>query len=65
MQKKLFFTLLLFLLIAIGCTRLMEDENAGKNTFTSNDGCVYCHTNEARLKVLAPPEDGGEGAGGG
>ncbi len=64
MIKKLllpFFLLVLF----FGCTRLMEEENAGENTFASNDGCVYCHTNEARLKVLAPPEDGEGGAGGG
>jgi len=54
---------MLFLLVY--CTQLAENDEAGTNTYAGNDGCVYCHTNEARLKVLAPPEDDGGGAGGG
>lgn len=57
--------LLFIVFLMVNCTQFMEDDEAGKNTYASNDGCVYCHTNEARLKVLAPPEEGGEGAGGG
>jgi len=46
------------------CTQFLED-NDGKNTYTGDDGCVYCHTNDVRLKALAPVEDDGGGAGGG
>ncbi len=60
---------LLYLCILIAacfsCTRVIEEQDAGKNTIASNDGCVYCHTNQNRLKVLAPPvkEEGGAGGG--
>lgn len=57
--------ILFFGLFIWSCTQLLEDDEAGKNTFASDDGCVYCHTNEARLKALAPPEENGGGAGGG
>lgn len=55
--------LLLFGFIA--CTQFLESDDSGKNVYSGDDGCVYCHTNESRLKVLAPAEAGGEGAGGG
>ena len=64
MHIKLFSILALGIFL-FGCTQLLEDEEAGKNTFASNDGCVYCHTNVARLKALAPPGQHGGGAGGG
>ncbi|HGY55219.1 MAG TPA: hypothetical protein ENK44_05950 [Caldithrix abyssi] len=63
MYKKSFI-LFLFLLL-YGCTQLLEEENAGKNIFVGDDGCVYCHTNKERLKLLAPEEDTGGGGGGG
>jgi len=59
---KYFSFLLVFGLIA--CTQLLEDQDAGKNTYTGEDGCVYCHTNSERLKLLAVADEGG-GAGGG
>jgi len=55
--------LLLFGFIA--CTQFLESDDSGKNIYSGDDGCIYCHTNEGRLKVLAPAEAGGEGAGGG
>ena len=60
-----YFPILFFGILIFSCTQLLEDNEAGKNTFATNDGCVYCHTNEARLKVLAPPGENGGGAGGG
>ena len=56
---------LLFGLGLLACTQFLENEDAGKNTYVGDDGCVYCHTNEERLKVLAPFVDDGGGAGGG
>lgn len=55
---------ILVLLGFIACTQFVENEK-GKNSYSGTDGCVYCHTNEARLKVLAPEEESGESAGGG
>jgi len=52
-------------LALFACTQFLENDEAGKNVYAGDDGCVYCHTNEARLKVLAPAVDTGEGAGGG
>jgi len=57
----------LSLLLVIGffaCTQFLENDDAGKNVYTGDDGCVYCHTNSERLKLLAMPDEGG-GAGGG
>lgn len=55
--------LLIFGLAA--CTQFLESDNSGKNVYSGEDGCVYCHTNESRLKVLAPAVNTGESAGGG
>ena len=56
------FLLLVFL---ISCTKIMDEETA-TNNYTGGDGCVYCHTNAARLQVLAAEsEDHGGGGGGG
>jgi hypothetical protein len=52
-------------LIWIGCTQFTDDEMLSKSTYTGNDGCIYCHTNAERLKVLAEEEDSGHGSGGG
>lgn len=58
------FLIPMFGLALIACTQFLENDDAGKNTYTGDDGCVYCHTNSERLKVLAEAEEGG-GAGGG
>lgn len=63
MNNFKYFSLLLILGF-FACTQFLEEEDAGKNTYSGDDGCVYCHTNEGRLKVLAVEEEGG-GAGGG
>jgi len=57
--------LVLPLLIWIGCTQFMDEEQLAQSTYTGNDGCIYCHTNAERLKVLAEEEDSGHSSGGG
>jgi len=63
MYKQLI-SLFLFIFI-ISCTQFLEQDTISKNTYTGNDGCIYCHTNKERLKVLAPDEGDGGGGGGG
>lgn len=63
MDNLKYFSLLLILGF-FACTQFLENDEAGKNVYAGDDGCVYCHTNEARLKLLAVEEEGG-GAGGG
>jgi len=63
MNNLKYLSIMLFFAL-IACTQFLENDDAGKNTYTGDDGCVYCHTNEGRLKVLAEAEEGG-GAGGG
>lgn len=46
------------------CTQFLENDDAGKNLYTGDDGCVYCHTNSERLKLLAVPDDGSSAGGG-
>ena len=60
-QVFLAFSLLLFL---IACTKILDEEMA-KNNYSGGDGCVYCHTNAERLKVLAADSEDHGGGGGG
>jgi hypothetical protein len=55
----------LFLLIFIfACSKLM-DEKIAQNKYSGGDGCIYCHTDAERLKVLASEtEDHGSSGGG-
>lgn len=53
------------LLFAFACTQLLDEENIVESSYTGNDGCIYCHTNSARLQVLAEPEEDDHGGGGG
>ena len=55
---------ILVLFSFIACTQLVED-NEGKNTYTGDDGCVYCHTDQTRLKALAVEEESDHSGGGG
>jgi len=64
MTNKLLSALFLTLFL-ISCTQLLDERQTSQNSYTGKDGCVYCHTNPARLKVLAPPQEGSGGAGGG
>lgn len=58
--------MLLFVALFYSCTQFLEEEETGKLAYTGDDGCIFCHTNEERLKVLAPPEeDDGHSGGGG
>jgi hypothetical protein len=59
---KSFSIVMFFALVA--CTQFLENDDAGKNTYTGDDGCVYCHTNDERLKVLAQEEQGSDAGGG-
>ncbi|GEM_PF-6778847 len=56
MARKIF--LLLPILFFIACTQLTDD-NSYIKSYTGDDGCLICHTNEARLQALAPSESGG------
>jgi len=56
------FILPFFLLLA--CTQFLE-EIQPTHAYNGSDGCVYCHTNDARLKVLAHEEEKGDTGGGG
>ncbi len=60
---QLFFKVILPLLIFAACTQFLE-ETEPSHAYDGTDGCIYCHTNKARLQVLAEEEDTG-GAGGG
>jgi len=60
---ELLIKIVLPLLFVVACTQFLE-ETEPSHAYTGTDGCVYCHTNKARLQVLAEEEDGG-GAGGG
>ena len=48
----------------VGCTQFLEEDNIAESTYTGDDGCVYCHTNQARLEVLAEEEESGAARGG-
>jgi hypothetical protein len=51
--------LLLFpILIVFSCTQLI-DEDDPYTAYKGDDGCLVCHTNKARLKALAPADNGG------
>lgn len=63
MNKILNVSLLLFFVAA--CTQFVEEEKIGENSYTGDDGCVYCHTNKDRLKALAPDTDDDDDSGGG
>lgn len=62
LNKSLF--VLFILLFVFACTQLLDEEYLAENSYTGNDGCIYCHTNSARLKVLAEPEESHAGGGG-
>jgi hypothetical protein len=57
MTRKIFLLFPIFFFIA--CTQLIDEENSYTKAYTGDDGCLVCHTNEARLQALAPSEDGG------
>ena len=60
----LFFKVILPLLIFTACSQFLE-ETEPAHAYSGTDGCVYCHTNDTRLKVLAEEETGGDTGGGG
>ncbi len=64
MQNKLFLFFILFIFL-FSCTQFLEEDETGKNSYSGDDGCIYCHTNAERLKVLAEPEEDDHGGGGG
>mgnify|MGYP005835007101 FL=1 len=64
MLKKSIFVFMV-LIGAFACTQLLDENNLAESTYTGNDGCIYCHTSEARLKVLAQAEEEDHGGGGG
>ncbi|MBD3223355.1 MAG: hypothetical protein GF313_01390 [Caldithrix sp.] len=61
-MKKIFSILFIFALV-MSCTQFLEEEETVTNAYEGDDGCIYCHTNEDRLKALAKEEEGGEGGG--
>jgi len=61
---KLYHILLVLLGFVIACTQLTDQEEISKNQLSTDDGCVYCHTNKDRLEALAIEEEGGEAGGG-
>ncbi len=64
MNRKILF-LLGSILSMISCTQFLEEDKVAKTTYAGNDGCIYCHTNAERLKVLAVADEDSHGAGGG
>lgn len=64
MQKQLFVSFILFIFL-FSCTQFLEEDETTKNSYSGDDGCIYCHTNKSRLQVLAKEEEGGHGGGGG
>jgi len=63
LNKSIF--VFLVLIGAFACTQLLDESNLAESAYTGNDGCVYCHTNKARLEVLAEAAEDDHGAGGG
>ena len=61
---RLFFKVILPFLLFAACTQFLE-ETEPSHAYEGTDGCVYCHTNDARLKVLAHEEESGDTGGGG
>lgn len=52
------------LLLVIGCTQFLEEDNIAETKYTGDDGCVYCHTNKDRLAALAVAEETSTAGGG-
>ena len=63
MIKKLLSTIAVCAFI-IGCTQFLEEDNSAESTYSGDDGCVYCHTNQERLTALAEEEETGDAGGG-
>ncbi len=61
---KLYPLFLLVIGFIVACTQFAEQEEISKNQLSTEDGCVYCHTNKDRLEALAVEEEGGEAGGG-
>ena len=61
---KLFTRIILPTFFIAACTQFLE-ETESSHAVAGTDGCVYCHTNDERLKVLAEEEDDGHAGGGG
>jgi hypothetical protein len=61
---QLFSKLILPLFLFAACTQFLE-ETEPSQAYDGTDGCIYCHTNKARLQVLAQEEDDGHAGGGG
>jgi len=61
---QLFTKVILPLLLFAACTQFLE-ETEPSHAYDGTDGCIYCHTNKARLQVLAQEEEGGDTGGGG
>ena len=65
-MKNIFHLLLkvaLPLLFVVACTQFLEETETSQ-AYDGTDGCIYCHTNKARLQVLAQEEEGGSADGG-
>lgn len=60
---QLFIKVFLPLIFITACTQLFE-EASPSSAYDGTDGCIYCHTNKARLKVLAQAETTTGGGGG-
>jgi len=61
---QLFTKVILPLILFAACTQFLE-ETESSHAYDGTDGCVYCHTNDSRLKVLALEEDDSHSGGGG
>ena len=61
---KHIFKIILPLMFVIGCTQFLE-ETESSHAYDGTDGCIYCHTNKARLQVLAQEDETGDDGGGG
>ena len=61
---QLFTKVILPLMLFAACTQFLEEAEPS-HAYDGTDGCIYCHTNKARLQVLAQEEAGGDTGGGG
>jgi hypothetical protein len=61
---QLFTKVILPLLLFAACTQFIEEAEPS-HAYDGTDGCIYCHTNKARLQVLAQEEEDDHAGGGG